>query len=81
MSSITAEFNAGATPCTCPPLVLNNAPPVKSPIKDKDFSGAYPEPWTSSSNIANPPTNREKDFKNPNGEEFIPVKASISGMV
>jgi hypothetical protein len=74
--SLSAEFSHGASQMA-KPLVLNTQPPVK----DKDFDGAHPEPWTSDSNIANPPTNRVSDFNNPEGKEFIPVKASISGMV
>ncbi|CAB4129770.1 hypothetical protein UFOVP115_115 [uncultured Caudovirales phage] len=81
MSNIISEFEVGANPDGIVPIILNDGPPVPSPIKPSDFDGAHPEPWTSDDNLSMPPTNRVHDFNTPFAKEYIPQKASISGMV
>jgi hypothetical protein len=81
MATLNGEFAIGSNPYGVPPIVMNNVPPMPSPIKPDDFNGAHPKPWTSNANIANPPTNRTHDFKTPMAKEDIPTKASISGTV
>jgi hypothetical protein len=81
MSNLQSEFNFGANANSAVEVPINMLPPVKSPIKPEMFNGADPQPWTSDSNIANPPTNRVHDFNTPEAKEYIPVKASLSGTV
>lgn len=81
MATLNGEFAIGSNPYGVKPIVMNNTPPVPSRIKDSDFNGAHPEPWTSDANIAMPPTNRTKDFNDANGKEVMPLKASLTGIV